>query len=191
MIVCLYNTQRDICTVHAEASWYDSRTWTLIMFTYILGLFGSWRLSWIWFRLRLLVGTRALFWRLILEFSSLQQQTQHIICVSIADHSRRWLLSRVALQPWSKRQELQIEFYFHRALFYAMSFVCISYTFRDSIPIVRVLWRAKIVGGSVNYAPSTSMCTHFNGCRNTKTTASHLGLLIGTLSNIRRVGQPS
>ena len=27
------------------------------------------------------------------RFSSLQQQTQHIICVSIADHSRRWLLS--------------------------------------------------------------------------------------------------
>ena len=39
--------------------------------------------------------------------------------------------------------------------------------------------------------PSTSMCTHFNGCRNTKMAASHLGLLIGTLSNIRRVGQPS
>ena len=150
MIVCLYNYNiwRDICTVHAEASWHDSRTWTLIMFTYILGLFGSWRLSWIWFRLRLLVGARALFWRLILEFSSLQQQTQHIICVSIADHSRRWLLSRVALQPWSKRQEFQIEFYF-MSLFYAMSFVCIYYTFRDSISIVRVLWRAKIVGGSV------------------------------------------
>ena len=84
LLVCYIHIQCiHIHAVHAEASWHDSRTWTLIMFTYILGLFGSWRLSWIWFRLRLLVGARALFWRFILEFSSLQQQTQHIICVSI------------------------------------------------------------------------------------------------------------
>ena len=47
-----------------------------------------------------------------------------------------------------------------------------------------VLVASKNSWGECYIAPSTSMCTHFNSCRNTKTTASHLGLLIGTLSNI-------
>ena len=59
-----------------------------------------------------LLETRALS-RLRVRFSSMQQQTQHIICVSIADHSRRWLLpsygtSRgiiMALQPWTRASD--------------------------------------------------------------------------------------
>lgn len=62
-----------------------------------------------------LLETRALS-RLRVRFSSMQQQTQHIICVSIADHSRRWLLpsyGTCGVSSWlcNHGQELQIEFY--------------------------------------------------------------------------------
>ena len=137
------------------------------------------------------------------RFSSRQQQTRHIICVSIADHSRRWLLSlwfatmieetgaadRVLFskaEKWvlsiaEQRPSLDITCHHLRVLLTCSVMAYPSF----------VLVASKNSWGECYIAPSTSMCTHFNGCRNTKTTASHLGLLIGTLSNIRRVGQPS
>ena len=100
------------------------------------------------------------------------------------------------LQPWSKRQELQIEFYCSQrnGFIYSRARAIIKYNLPshpcsyEHVPWLHIhrscLVASKNSWGECYIAPSSLMCTHFNCCCNTTTTAFYLGLLIGTLSNI-------
>lgn len=78
-----------------------------------IGVLGSWRFTKFWPRLWFLAGSERLSQQIFrVRFSSLQQQTQHIICVSIADHSRRWLLPRSLISKSCRQSFILIELYF-------------------------------------------------------------------------------
>ena len=110
-----------------------------------------------------LLETRALS-RLRVRFSSMQQQTQHIICVSIADHSRRWLLPGFATMDKSFRQSFILRHVREQlppSWHYCQCAVATKLALHDcpnirtaslrmsvDRPPLQVLWRAKIVGGS-------------------------------------------